>query len=470
MKALLSYLWLKAPWSLVYMLQQVEYNPWKFVAWLKPIPDLGKIKRRGELVITNRVRLMLFISYGSWLLVLILVIYLFSSIHSALVLALVVLMPLASILSLFITTLALQKLVVNPTQAKEISAAKRKLETMQAVKIAVLGSYGKTTMKELLVTILGEGKRVAATPGNKNVLISHARWVTKHLKGDEEVVIFEYGESKPGDISVLGQFSEPNVAVITGLAPAHLDGYPSLHAIAQDLATIGQFTDPGAIYINAQAESLHSLVKGNYYDTKGIGDWTVSDVAISLEGTTFTLNKKGEKLELYSGLLGEHQIGPICAAVAIAKNLGIDDEDIIRGVAATKPYQHRMQPRHLHGAWLIDDTYNGNIEGMRAGLRLLKALPGKRKIYVTPGLVDQGEQTQAVHETLGTLIAEAQPDRTVLMKNSVTTFIKSGLEKGGYRGEVVIEPDPLDYYGNLEHFLAAGDIVLLQNDWPDSYS
>lgn len=466
---LLSYFWVKAPWTLVYMLQQVEYNPLKFISWVSNLPNLFNAKQRGNLERTNRVKLMLAFSYGSWLLTigaggLIAIIQ-----HSLLPLLLCLLAPLVCVLVLFVITLLLQKLIVDPSQAKEISAARQKLSTMKGQRIAVLGSYGKTTMKELLVTVLSESKKVAATPGNKNVLISHARWVNQNLTGDEDVIIFEYGESKPGDIESLAAFSQPDMAVITGLAPAHLDGYSSLAAIADDISTISKSVDKKNIYVNGNSELLRAKIDGYFYNPKGLADLVVSDVHVDFKATNFTIKVADKKLHLYSGLLGTHQIGPLCAVVAIALRLGLREKEILNGVAATMPYEHRMQPRSLGGAWIIDDTYNGNIEGMRAGLELLRALPGKRKIYVTPGLVDQGAETERVHKELGKLIAGASPDQVVLIKNSVTEYIRIGLNQGNYTGEVTIETNPLNYYTNLEHFLAAGDVALLQNDWPDSY-
>jgi UDP-N-acetylmuramoyl-tripeptide--D-alanyl-D-alanine ligase len=124
----------------------------------------------------------------------------------------------------------------------------------------------------------------------------------------------------------------------------------------------------------------------------------------------------------------------------------------------------------MGGAWVIDDTYNGNIEGVRAGLQLLKELPAKRKMYVTPGLVDQGAETERVHLELGRLIAEAAPDMVVLMKNSVADFIQIGLQEGSFEGELRIEENPLKFYTNIAHITAAGDVVLMQNDWTDNYA
>ncbi|HEY1835426.1 MAG TPA: hypothetical protein VGG13_01240, partial [Candidatus Saccharimonadales bacterium] len=97
-------------------------------------------------------------------------------------------------------------------------------------------------------------------------------------------------------------------------------------------------------------------------------------------------------------------------------------------------------------------------------------LPAKRKLYVTPGLVDQGRETENVHRQMGELIATANPDVVVLMQNSVTAFIQQGLEAANFKNELRLEPDPLNFYTNLNHFVAAGDLVLMQNDWPDNYA
>ncbi|HSX24320.1 MAG TPA: Mur ligase family protein, partial [Candidatus Saccharimonadales bacterium] len=289
------------------------------------------------------------------------------------------------------------------------------------------------------------------------------------LKEGNKVLIFEYGEGKPGDIKKLADFSLPHYGIITGLAPAHLDAYASLEAVADDFAYMNAAVGAPNLYINGTSELLRAKLDGNYYDQSGIPGWRTDDIKINFSGTDFTLSNQDRKLELHTGLLGKHQVGPLSAAVALAAKLGLNDKHIIAGVAATVPFEHRMQPRQLHGAWIIDDTYNGNIEGMRAGLELLATLPGKRKIYVTPGLVDQGEETEKIHHELGTLIATAQPDKVVLMNNSVADYISASMHAGRFKGELVVEKDPLGFYTNIEHYVAAGDVILLQNDWPDSY-
>ncbi len=457
-----------APWVMVYMLQQFEYDNIRFMTWLETVPNIMRVQQRGKLDLTSRAKITLFVTYIAW------VIPLFGGLlwallaHAPGLIFFSTFAPLIAALALLVFNWIFWKIVVEPSNNKEIAASVAKLADAKAVRIAVLGSYGKTSMKEILLTVLSNGRRVAATPGNKNVPISHARWIQK-LSGDEEVLIFEYGEGEPGDIKRLAKVSQPSYAVVTGLAPAHLDKYPSVEAIADDFAKIQQHVTADKLYVKSSL-LLKEKVKGIFYSNDGVGEWQVKDAVVSFEGTRFTLGNGQKELKFHSQLLGLHQIGPLAAACVLAMQLGLSDEQIIAGISQTTPFEHRMQPRALHGAWIIDDTYNGNIEGMRAGLDLLKILPAKRRIYVTPGLVDQGEETQKVHEELGHLIAAAAPDKVVLMENSATTHIVTGLEAGGYQGELERQNKPLEFYTNLEHYLAAGDVVMLQNDWPDSYS
>lgn len=360
--------------------------------------------------------------------------------------------------------------IVRPREALLIRQSRQIFADFAGAKIAVAGSYGKTSMKELLLTVLSQGKKVAATPANKNVSISHAYFARK-LKGDEEILIIEYGEGKPGDVARFAEITRPTHVVITGLAPAHLDKYKTLERAGKDIFSAAEAVSSEHVYVNGDSPDLLPFVKPSYklYTAKGVLGWRVSNIKIGLDGTSFTMEKGEERFELKSGLLGRHNIGPLAFAAALAHEFGLTKEQIKAGIAATKPFEHRMQPYQLSGAWIIDDTYNGNLDGIRAGTRLLKELDAKRKIYVTPGLVDQGKDSPKIHREMGRLIAEAKPDMVVLMQHSVTEDIKKGLLDADYKGELLIENDPLGFYQNLPLFVAGGDLVMLQNDWPDNY-
>src|SRR3990167_8784615 len=154
----LSYFMPKMSWTLVYMLQQVEYNPTKFLKWTLTFPSLLHVQKRGRLETTARVKLMLVIAYTTCLVAIFMIALLALRQDAPVLFMNLLLVPLFCIVAIYISTLLLQSLIINPKQSREILSAKQKITNSKALRIAVLGSYGKTTMKELLVTVLSEGK------------------------------------------------------------------------------------------------------------------------------------------------------------------------------------------------------------------------------------------------------------------------------------------------------------------------
>lgn len=481
MKFFVSLFTAKLPFYYTYMLQQVEYNPSKFWAWTHRLIEgnesVKSVMTRKTLVTTNRAKLLLCAGYSYFVLILILSLLIFAlSMNWLSIIFSLFFWTLTSVLTLAIFYYFLSGfaflLVVKPQQKKLLKEASKIFSEHNGLKIAVLGSYGKTTFKEMLVTVLSEGLNVAVTPGNMNVSTSHARFAKK-LSGNEEVLIVEFGEGGPGDIERMAKMFKPDFAIITGLAPNHLDLYPNLSGIAVDLLSIYDFVDSQNVFVNGESKMLKEFLPANAqtYNSDGLLDWQTKNIKVSVNNLKFDVNKNNKAtVVVNSELLGRHQVAPLCLVVAIADKLGLDTKTIELGLSKTKPYEHRMQPRLVQGAWLIDDTYNGNLEGLQAGLRLLSDLPAKRKWYVTPGLVDQGDETERVHIELGKSIAECNPDILVLMQNSVCKIIQKSCKENGFTGEIRIEPVPLNFYTNIEHVIAVGDLVLMQNDWTDNYS
>lgn len=467
MRRFLSYYHFKLPVFLAYMLQQVEYNPNKFLRWILRYPDLSTVMRRQTLVKTVKARLLIgFIGmFFAFYILLAVWYFLFSPALGFLTLLVT---PWLVILLTYLTVLLAWLNFEEPRRSRVIRQASKTFRSHKGIKIAIAGSYGKTSMKELLNAVLSEGKRVAATPGNKNVTISHAAWA-RSLNGDEEILLIEYGEGAPGDIKKMAELSHPDYGIITGLAPNHLDEYKHLSAIADDLLSLGKYVDPKKLFVNEEAFKREQIPGMSTYSENAALGWKIQKVEVDYDGTSFTMRKNSQTIKVKSSLLGRHQVGPLALAAALADKFGLTKQQIEAGLAKTRPFEHRMQPRQLGSAWVIDDAYNGSLEGFRAGLELLKELPAKRKIYVTPGLVDQGEETERVHTEIGGLIAKASPDHAVLMQNSVTEHIVRGLYEGGYQAELHVETDPLNFYENLEHIVASGDLVMLQNDWTDNY-
>jgi UDP-N-acetylmuramoyl-tripeptide--D-alanyl-D-alanine ligase len=463
------------------MLQATEYDLREYLAWFHRATDLRQVQHRRHLDPTPKAKLLL---VAAWILLAVLLgvigaiaWYGLVATHNPgsltwIVIAALLLLDLPGLLA-FALALPLwlgRVLLQRPRERAIVASARTKVTDHSGFRIAIAGSYGKTTFKEALSAVLSAGKSVAATPGNMNTPIGISHFIER-LSGAEEVLIFELGEYYPGDIKQLCELTKPQLGVITGINEAHLDKFKTLDATTATIFELADFLGSKPTYKNGDNELVREQVPRDplLYTQKGVGKWRVSDVKVSLTGTEFTARKGTDTIHAHTKLLGAQQIGPLAACIDIADRLGLTPEKITAGLAATQPVEHRMQPRLLAGATIVDDTYNGNTDGVRAGLAWLAAVPATRRIYVTPGLVGQGSRTAAVHKKIGRDIA-AVADTVVLMRNSVTLHIEQGLRAGKFSGQLQIVDDPLKFYSNLDQFVAAGDVVLMQNDWPDNYS
>lgn len=476
-KGLLSFYVPSFPRVIVYMLQSTEYQPKSYLKWFWRTNNFNHVMRRRTLDKTRAAEALLFAMYVGCALQIIcsvILLYRWQFADSGMwQVALAVYLAYPIIWAhLIVVPLVMGRLLISkPKENRLIAESQTIFRNHPGKIIAVAGSYGKTSMKELLGTVLSEGKKVAITPANKNVAISHA-YFAKKLTGDEDILVLEYGEGRPGDVARFAETTQPDIGIITGIAPAHLDQYPSLDAAARDIFSLADYLHDKNTYVNGESQTAVKYAKSTHhlYTHKGIEGWKVGKYVQTITETQFVLSKGTKKIHVKSGLLGAHQVGPLALVAVLALDLGLTVKQVEAGLSKTTAFEHRLQPRPLAGAWILDDTYNGNIDGIRAGLSLLASLPAKRKIYVTPGLVDQGIENKRVHTEMGSLIAQAKPDLVVLMQNSATNIIKSSLEESGYAGEIQVQDDPLYFYTHLEHSIAAGDIVLMQNDWTDNYA
>jgi UDP-N-acetylmuramoyl-tripeptide--D-alanyl-D-alanine ligase len=384
--------------TLLYMLQQVEYDAPQYLRWLHRVKDFREVAKRGQMVPTLKAHLLFLVLAVFVLAYTAAAFWLAITAGSLLaygiaILAMLILPVLAQYL--IIVPLVLGRCVIQkPLEWNLLSIARKYVKGHRGYKVAIAGSYGKTTAKEVLKTILSGGRKVAATPGNINQPLGLARFIMS-LKGDEDIMIFELGEYRPGDIAEMCEFIQPDAGFITGINEAHLESFGSMQYIIDDILSLKDHLENRPLYINgdnkilADADNKHTTL----YSEQGVENNVVSHVKVGALGTTFSLGR----FKVNSGLLGRHNIGIVSAAVEFAQKIGLTDNEIRDGLKNLKPFEHRMQPYDLNGAIVIDDTYNGNLDGVRAGLSLLGELPARRKIYVTPGLVEQGEKTEANH-------------------------------------------------------------------------
>jgi len=455
------------------MLQASEYNIPDYLKWFWRVSDFRKVEKRKRLRKTPKALLVLTFLWVMLIGLIVLAVWLFllkttlGAISGTLT---IIMLPFFLAYGIIIPLLKIQIFIQKPIEYFMLRKAKQTLSRHKAIKIAIAGSFGKTTMREILKTILTEGKRVAAPQESYNTPLGIASFV-KTLSGDEEVLIFEMGEYYPGDIRKLCNLIQPDMGIIAGINEAHFHRFKTLDKTVKTIYELADFLEDKPVYVNGENELARKNARQGHiiYSREGVHDFKVKDTKTDLNGVSFSVFPP--QLKLSSSLLGLHQIGPIIASANIAFQIGLTPDEVMRGIANTKPFAHRLEPKtDSAGVVTLDDSYNGNPDGVKAVIDFLALFKDHRRFYVTPGLVEMGSRAEKVHRDIGRWLAEANIEQVVLIKNSVTPYIEKGLKKAGYKGKVLWFDEALQAFAALPHMTVKDDIVLLQNDWPDQYA
>ncbi len=464
------------------MLQSSEYFIKDFIFWYLNVSDFRNVEKRKKLVYTLKIKLLLFL-YCLTILTSIYIFSFFIGIIKAIILFAVI-YPQISLLVILFWALFLE-ILINPIKKLFVLRAKYRLSQHKGIKIAIAGSYGKTSIKEILNTVLSPYKKVKCTPDNHNTPIGIARFINT-LEMDEDVLIFEMGEYFKGDIKYLSEFIDPNIGIITGINEAHLDKFGNVENTKNAIFELADFLknktktklfcNIDSRYVFEKSKSYKDLI---FYGKNGVLDFVVENPSSDLSGTNFILKDvKGNGLVIKSKLLGLHQVGPLSLASYVSYKLGISISEIEISIKNTKAFAHRLELKEDSGGVLvIDDSYNGNPDGVKCAINFLGNIKNKRRFYITPGLVEMGQKSEEIHKEIGRLLAEAKIEKVVLIKNSVSKFIEDGINEyknnhkidGENYCEIIYFDSALDLFKNLPKQTANNDLLLYQNDWPDNY-
>lgn len=384
---------------------------------------------------------------------------------------LVVGLPLLVVHSLALVIVLGRWLVLEPKEQAAAIEAQAVFAAHPGIVIGVAGSYGKTTMKETLKTVLSVKKKVAATPGNYNTPIGLKRFAAS-LEGDEDVLIVELGEYRRGDVWRLAQIAQPDLGVITGVNEQHMLRMGSIENAVATVFELADYLGDKPVYVNGESNFVEMRLNEYHrvYSVAGVDDWRASGTGTDLKGVSFTLKKGKKALKLHSGLLGLHQVGPLAAVAAIADELGLSPKNIEKGIAQTAPFARRFQPQVTQGITIIDDTYNGNPDGFRVAIDFLSDLKKvKRRIYVTPGIIELGPMSEEIHRAIGAYLAQSKIEKVVLVRNRVTEWLASGFEEAQGKADLQWIEDATEFQASIGDYAADGDVVFLQNSAREEY-
>ncbi|MDR1138638.1 MAG: UDP-N-acetylmuramoyl-tripeptide--D-alanyl-D-alanine ligase [Clostridiales bacterium] len=357
-------------------------------------------------------------------------------------------------------------------QQSYIRQAKAKLASMPNLKIvAITGSYGKTTSKNILHSLLSTKYLVCSTPASYNTPMGVCLTINNQLQPQHEYLILEMGARYQGDILELIDIANPNIAMITSVGNQHLD---TMHNYATVLATkleiASQLTSDGVLILDGTNTDLREVAK---YTSQAIlvnGDsdrFRSSNVIINNDGTQFDLVIDGMILHIATKLLGRHIAGLVAMCIATAYTLGVTDmEAILATVADLQPVPHRLQLlRNTEDYVIIDNAYSSNIVGAVNALEVLSNYTNLSKIIVTPGIVEQGDNTQIINTQLGVEIAKVCDYSILIGKNS--RYLQQGIASVNSNINVIVVDTLAQAVDKVKH-INLPKVVLFENDLPDN--
>ena len=353
------------------------------------------------------------------------------------------------------------KIYEVPHNKKFIRLAKKKLAASHIKVIAITGSYGKTTTKNILYSILSKKYKVLTTPRSHNTPIGIALALNNANLDDYDIFIAEMGARHLGDIAELCEICPPDVSLITGICGQHLETFLNFGNIVKAKGEILAATKETTIIADDAFELFADL---NYSKTRCN---KATDIKCDKSGTEFTLNLGGESKRVKTRLLGEHSAANIALAAQAANMLGMTADEIAAAIPEIECIEHRLQLTENGGVNIIDDGYNSNVKGARAALKVLKYFDG-RKIVVTPGLVELGVLEQDENTALGKELVGF--DLVILVGDTLVKFVENGYKSGGGdMDKIKTAKSIFEAQEELKGYLQAGDTVLFLNDLPDIY-
>jgi len=366
----------------------------------------------------------------------------------------------------------IEKMIYNKYKNKALE----KLNKMNNISIiGITGSFGKTSTKMILNTILKTTYKGFCTPSSYNTPVGTLLTINQESSIFNDYFISEMGAKCVGDIQELCDLVHPKYGIITSIGAAHLESFKSIENVCQTkFELIESLPSDGIAILNKDDEyqvnyRLKNKCRIIWIGIKNKADVMAKNIKITNKGTTFDIVFKEKVIKVSTILLGEKNIYNILASVALANELNVSEKSIIQGVKNIEPINHRLEIKNINNITLIDDSFNSNPIGAKNALEVLKLMDGL-KIIITPGMIEMGQQQETLNETFGRQMAEVC-DIIYLVGKNQTKPIYNGLKKMKFKEENIFICNSFKnaYNEVLTKFGNDKITILIENDLPDSY-
>jgi len=338
----------------------------------------------------------------------------------------------------------------------------------QASVVAITGSNGKTTTRQLIAEVLARQYKTLVPIGNFNNEIGLPLTLLG-LEPGHQWAVLELGTNNPGEIARLAEICSPNIGVITNIGPAHLEGLGSIEGVMREkgdlLKSLGQ---SGKAVLNADDPRVMQLVQKteNEVILFGLSANAViraEEIKEKEHAISFTLIFSEERLSIHLNVHGLFMVSNALAAAAVGYLLGLSSTTVKAGLEAFSPVSGRMNILHMpNEIHIIDDTYNANPDSMKAALATLKTVrSGGRGVFVAGDMLELGPQTQALHGNVGTMAAHSGINR-LYASGEFSVAVAAGAHHEGMQPADTITGSRDEIIEDLKGWLQPGDWVLVK--------
>ena len=380
--------------------------------------------------------------------------------------------------------------LVTYKKNKILKSAKKLIENIRKnnsdfITIGITGSYGKTTIKTILHSLLSQKYNVFLVPGNINTDIGVANYLLKNKEIAEksDIILLEMGAFCIGEIASICDVIQPDYSFLTAIGNQHLERFGSHENIKKAKFEIVEATQKKA-FINISNENIKNYLAEFTNTTKNkkceiIEANTETNTIREISNITFLDNFSGIQFEYFyknanitleTKLIADHIISSIAFCLQISEELQLSEENIIAGIKNLNHVPHRLEVIHNKqtGVTVIDDSYNGNFDGFLSGLKTLSRAKG-RKIVLTPGIVELGKDAKSTHAKLAELYPQYIDVLLVIINKNTNYMLECLQEKQSETIEVLTYPNAFNAHEELKNVLKKGDTILFQNDLSDNY-
>jgi UDP-N-acetylmuramoyl-tripeptide--D-alanyl-D-alanine ligase len=336
--------------------------------------------------------------------------------------------------------------------------------------IAVTGSAGKTTTKEMIAAVLGKKFRVLRSVGNLNNEFGLPLCLLR-VERYQNIGVLEMGMSAKGEIRKLASIAEPNEGVITNVNPVHLEFFKSVDEIAEAKAELLQgLLDPKVAYLNNDDTRVRAMAhafagKLITYGVKSAASFRVQQMRdLGLDGASFTVRHAGQDTDFILPLLGQHNVANALAAIAVGRTHEVSWNDLREAIGEMKPEKMRGQViKFREGFAVIDDSYNSNPRALTEMIRFISRLQGfQRKILVAGEMLELGQEAAELHRECGREAARAGLALVVAVQGQAKEILEGARGAKMDLSRLKFVRDAVQAGDLLARTIKQGDVVLIK--------